>query len=210
MKKTILTFLVLTLTYELFAQNDCQCLNYKDEVAQPDTVFILGNKSIAICDGFLDNGFVTEFTLKSCKDTSINKFYDATLEYKIELENDTLFLFDHRLLWNFDSQEFERTVWAIEKIWVENNEFKYNRIVSYQVNKSLKLDKNFLIEWESETKDDWSNNPKLISWTFQLSLTDHEIYEKYFKHFRDTFQIGGANAEYYNELNRMYKEKMKN
>lgn len=80
-------------------------------------------------------------------------------------------------------------------------------MVVYVANNNLELNNDFITEWESEIKDDWSDNPKLISWTLQLSLMDQEIYEKYFKHFRDTFQIGGANTEYYNKLNRMYKEK---
>lgn len=207
---TLLTLLIFTLTWNLFAQGDCKCLNYKGEEIPPDTVFVLGTKSIAICEGYYENGFVMEFTLKSCNDSSINNFYEATLEYKVEIENDTLFLYDHRFLWNFDTKKFDRPVWAVEKIWVKNNMLKYERTVVYQASNSLKLDKEFLREWESEIKDDWSDNPKLLSWTFQLSLTDKSIYENYFKNFRDTFQISGVNAEYYNELTKMYNEKIQN
>lgn len=194
----------------LFGQINCSCVDYNNKLVNPDTLFHLGEKSIAICNGYFENGFVSEFSIKSCDDTSIDRFYDATLEYKFEVVEDTLYLKDYRFLWDFENQIFEKPVWAIEKIWIENKEFKFKRVVVYEADKDLELDKDFITEWEAEIKDDWSDNPKLISWTFQLSLTDKEIYKKYFQNFRDTFQIGGANAEYYNELSRMYNEKIKN
>ena len=210
MKKLGFILILVWFSTNVFGQSKCVCVDYNEKQVKPDTIFNLGEKSLAICNGYFENGFVAEFSIKSCNDTSIDKFYDATLEYKLEAVKDTLYLQDHRFLWNPETQKFEKPIWAIEKFWVENNEFKYDRIVVYQVDRTLKLDNDFKNEWEFEVKDDWSDNPKLISWTFQLSLMNQEIYEKYFKHFRDTFQIGGANAEYYNELNRMYKEKIKN
>ncbi len=210
MKRLGFILIIIWFSINIFGQSNCVCVDYNDKQVKPDTVFHLGEKSLAICNGYYENGFVSEFSIKSCNNNSIDKFYDATLEYKFELVKDTLYLQDHRFLWNFEIQKFEKPIWAIEKFWVENKEFKYDRIVVYQADKTLEIDNDFISEWESEIKDDWSDNPKLISWTFQLSLTDQEIYEKYFKNFRDTFQIDGANAEYYNELNRMYKEKRKN
>ena len=210
MKKLGHILIIIGFSTNIFGQSDCLCVDYKDQTVKPDTVFHLDGKSLAICNGYFENGFVSEFSIKSCSDNSIDKFYDATLVYKIEVVKDTLYLQDHRFLWNLENQKFEKPIWAIEKFWVENNEFKYDRIVVYQVDKTLELDNEFKNEWESEVKDDWSNNPKLISWTFQLSLADQKIYEKYFKPFRDTFQIGGVNAEYYNELTSMYKEKINN
>src|SRR5690606_23436151 len=141
--------------------------------------------SLAICNGYFENRFVSEFSLKSCEDNSIDIFYDATLQYKFEVKDDTLFLSDYRFLWNFNTQKFDKSIWAKEKFWIEHNDFKHDRVVVYQLSKNLKLDNDFLKEWRSETKNDWSDNPKLISWTFQLSLTNQDIYEKYFVNFRD-------------------------
>ena len=86
----ILTFTLFSTN--LISQSTCSCDDLEQGFEKPDTLFQIGEKSIAICNGYYENGFVSEFSLIACGDTSISKFYDATLEYKIELANDTLYL----------------------------------------------------------------------------------------------------------------------
>lgn len=209
MKKTELLFLLFLLTNRVFAQSECPCLNFENDKTKPDTIFNLGSKSLAICNGYYENGFVMEFKIKSCEDNSIDLFYDATLEYKFHVENDTLILEDHRLLWSFKTEKFEKPIQAIEKIWVEGDHFKYTRSIVFKPDKGLIINNDFHNEWKSEEKGDWSGNDKLISWTFQLAIKDKEVYEKYFKKYREIFQIDGVHADFYNELSRMYNEKNK-
>ena len=209
--KRLGVILIFTLfSTNLISQSSCSCDELEQGFAKPDTLFQIGEKSIAICNGYYENGFVSEFSLIACGDTSISKFYDATLEYKIELANDTLYLLDFRVLWSFTSQNFEKFIWASEKYWTENSQVMHERTVVYEPQNNSAFENDFKTLWEAETKEHWSDNPKLIAWAFQLSLNHENIYKSYFKSFRDTFQISGANAEYYNELNRMYQEKFGN
>src|SRR5690606_13149024 len=125
--------IILGLTTNIYGQSNCVCVDYENQKVKPDTVFHFGEKSLAICNGYFENGFVSEFSLKSCEDNSIDIFYDATLQYKFEVKDDTLFLSDYRFLWNFNTQKFDKSIWAKEKFWIEHNDFKHDRVVVYQL-----------------------------------------------------------------------------
>ena len=192
-------------------QNSCSCNNNfeKQGNIKPDTIIELKpNQKLAIC-GFFDSEFITEFTVIKCNENKFLDFYSAILHYKIEVNKDTLELIDYRILPN-SAINFTWTPWAIDQYYFVDSTVKHTRKVIYQIDKSIIPNKEFFNEWNEEPKATWSPNEKLVGWTFLLALNNKDFYYKYFETYRDTFQIGGATAEYYNELNNLLLEKTGN
>ncbi len=204
--KTVFTIIMTIIGFASFGQTDCLCGKLYDENLQkPDTIIkINGVESYAIC-GYFEDDFVSEFTVTKCGDEKILDFYDATLNYKIEVDADTIKLIDYRFL-STDLNKFERIPWAIDMYYHSNGQTIHKRRTIFKRNKSIIYNEKFQKEWDNEIKDNWSTNNKLILWSFFISLDNKENFENYFKNYRDTFQIGGVYAEYYSELLKMYDE----
>ena len=204
--KTLHIILILFINLTLLGQNNCNCGKFYDDILQePDTIIVINNDiSFAIC-GYFEKGFVSEFTLTRCGETEILDFYGAVLNYKITLDKDTLKLIDFRIL-SDDLKNYENTPWAIDMYYLNNEEIEHKRRVVYEKNLSLNYNSEFQNVWDNEIKSDWSDNQRLIHWTWLISLNNNEVYENYFLNYRKVFKIGGANAELYSELKRMYIE----
>ena len=106
--KTTYTILITMLSFAALGQTDCFCGKlYDDNPQKPDTIIkIKGVEFYAIC-GYFENDFISEFTVTKCGDDKILDFYDATLDYKIKVDGDTLKLIDYRFLSN-DLINFQR------------------------------------------------------------------------------------------------------
>jgi len=204
--KIVYSIIIIIISLTSIGQTNCNCYSLNNKNTQkPDTIIkINGIDSYAIC-GYFEDGFVSEFTVTECGETQALDFYDATLNYKIKVDGDTLKLIDYRLLFN-DSLEFQRIPWAIDMYYLSKGKTTHKRDVVFKKNKEIKYNNDFQNEWDKEIKDNWSTNDKLILWAFYISLDNDEMNEKYFENYRSTFQIGGELAEYYNELSKLYTE----
>ncbi len=205
--KTIYTIILFTLSVAALGQANCFCGKlYDDNLQKPDTIIrINGVESYAIC-GYFEDDFVSEFTVTKCGDEKILDFYDATLNYKIKVDSDTLKLIDYRFLLSRDLSNFVKAPWAIDMYYESRGNTIHERKVVYSEDNLVVLTKDFHKEWENEINKEWSMNDKLTAWTFLISLNNEEFYKKYFENYRDSIQIGGQHAEYYKELKRMYNE----
>ncbi len=205
MKKSVLIIFIHLLSFpEILGQ--CSCANlYDDELTVPDTLISLNNDySFAIC-GYEENGFYSEFTISDCRSKKALKFYSAVHNYKIDIDKDTLKLVDYRFI-KFSNKLEASIPWAIDYYFGFDGIHKSERRIVYNPLSQNIDEVLFEQSWKNEEKDDWINNQDLILQSFLLALINSNKHEKKFKTFRDTFKIGGANAEYYNELLLMYKE----
>jgi hypothetical protein len=206
MKKIYLLPILLMLSNLIYSQSNCYCGDLYDEINQvPDTIINLNNTpAFAIC-GYFGKEYISEFTITKCGEKEILKFYDATLTYKIRSSGDTLILIEDKWLPINNFQEFKRIPWAEDIYYSKEDKVIHERRIIYKA-PFIKISEDFYSEWKNEIKDDWSANHKLIAWTFLLSLNDKKVYDNYFSKYLDVFKLGGANAEYYMTLSKMYKE----
>ena len=185
------------------SQSQCFCAPYYSEKMEtPDTIISISSEvNFAIC-GWFENDFVSEFTVTKCGQDSILNFYGAVLNYKFHVDGDTLVLTDYRF---FIDEKPMFYPWAVEKYFDNKGNIEHKREIVYKLTGEVSKN-DFLQSWSKEIRNDYSVNQELVTKTFLLSLTDTMYYNSYFSNYRDTFQIDGVIAEYYNELSEMYKE----
>lgn len=140
---SLLLLLLFVFNFSDSQAQDCKCPNDFgfSGSTKVDTVFRLSNgRSIALC-GYKDTEaakgktFYSEFALTTCGEKSAIKFWDATLECRLQVHKDTLLVQTMDSLPTGKNMQYKWTVWTVERIFFKNGKAARDLRVNKQIPK---------------------------------------------------------------------------
>lgn len=188
---------------------ECNCPENQYTDSERDTLFSLSDgERIALCGYQLPDAkprLYSEFILTRCATDEIIDFWDATRTCRLEVDNDSLKVYELAYFAIGDSLKLREATWTTERLFYQDNELirklNVNRdLGSYTLNEIQQV----LNEYETSDSELTEAKMELLNRLFMASISGSDEARRYFEEFRDKFNVpDGANSQEYRNLEEM-------
>ncbi len=229
MKRQLFTYLfILTSIFYVSGQsdpNDCYCPKRISDgtmtESKPDTTFTFSNgRKIILCGSAKNiiNGEIgfSDFVLLKCKDEvllaedliasdTILEKSDATSNYKINFDKDTLRIIQLKYLPTGINRVYTLTNWRIESVYFEDATEVYTNELNFSIRKYTNQEiSETLHEYEIAKAGNPHNLEEIANHLFISTISGDGTAKIYFEEFEAQFgQLDGGVAEEYKDLKAM-------